>query len=396
VLAAFVAMGLAVGTWGARVPDVRADLDLSEGSLGAALLGLSIGAVAGSWLGGALVRRLGARRVVTGGWLLMAATLVPPGLAGSWATLAASLTAVGLAIGVIDVAVNGAGVQLEEVSDEPLLSGLHAGWSGGVLVGAGAGALAVAAGVGTGPHLVLVAGTVAVTALVAGPHVPAGRIAVIAEALHDGAADGSGPRRRAATRRLSALAAIGGAIFLVEGALLDWSGILVRDDLGGGAVLGALAVTGFSAGGLVGRMAGDGLAARWGPDRLIRVGVVVATVAFGAALASPWAAPVPVLLGVVGVGIAPSVPLAFAAAGRAHGERGIAVVTTAGYGSYLAGPGIIGGLAHAVTLQAALVVPLLLVAATGALAWSTRPPSRDRGGTAPPPVSGKEGPWRCG
>jgi hypothetical protein len=120
---------------------------------------------------------------------------------------------------------------------------------------------------------------------------------------------------------------------------------------------------------------GDRLAARWGPDRLIRVGVVLATVAFAAALASPWAPPVPVLLGLVGLGIAPAVPLAFAAAGAARGERGIAIVTTAGYGCYLAGPGLIGGLAHTTDLQIALVLPLLLVVATGTLAWSTRPPS---------------------
>lgn len=373
VLAAFAGLGLAVGSWGGRIPDVREDLDLSEGSLGAALLGLSIGAVAGSWLGGALVRRLGSRPVVTAGWLLVAAALVPPGLAGSWTALALAVTALGLAIGIIDVAVNGAGVQLEEASDEPLLSGLHAGWNAGLLLGTGAAALAITAGVGTGLHLALVSVVVAGAALVAGPHVPAGRIDVIAEALHDDHPDPVEPRRRAAARRLAALAAIGGAIFLVEGALLDWSGILVRDDLDGGAVLGALAVTGFSAGGLAGRLAGDRLAARWGPDRLIRTGVVVAAMAFTAALASPWAAPVPVLLGVVGAGIAPSVPLAFAAAGRAHGERGIAVVTTAGYGCYLAGPGLIGGLAHAATLQLALVLPLILVIATATLAWSTRP-----------------------
>src|SRR5688500_9227060 len=109
-------MGVAVGSWGTRVPDVRDHLDLGDGSLGAALLGLAVGAGLGSWLGGLLVRRFGARPVVTGAWLALAVTLVGPGLAGSWAALTAAVAAFGLAIGVLDVAVNGAGVQLEASS----------------------------------------------------------------------------------------------------------------------------------------------------------------------------------------------------------------------------------------------------------------------------------------
>lgn len=372
VLGAFGALGVVVGSWGARVPDVREDLDLGEGSLGAALLGLSVGAVLGSWAGGLLVRRFGSRPVVTVAWVAMALAVLPPGLAGSWGQLTAAVAVFGLAIGVLDVAMNGAGVQLETTSHEPLLSGLHAGWSGGVLAGAGLGALAVAADVGTAAHLAAVGVVVAVIGVAVGRHVPDGRIATVAEEHHDDAERAEAGRRGRA-RRLAALAGIGGAIFLAEGALLDWAGVLVREDLGGGPVLGALAVTGFSAGGLVGRLAGDRLAARWGPDRLIRAGVAVATAAFAAALASPWPGPVPVLLAVVGGGIAPSVPLAFAAAGRSFGEHGIATVTTAGYGAYLAGPAVIGGLAHASDLQVALVLPLGLVAAVALLAWSTRP-----------------------
>ena len=63
---AFWALGLTAGSWGSRIPDVKDDLGLSEGALGSALLGLSIGAVIGAWFGGLLVHRLGGRRVITG------------------------------------------------------------------------------------------------------------------------------------------------------------------------------------------------------------------------------------------------------------------------------------------------------------------------------------------
>src|SRR6266508_5734494 len=91
VLGAFAVLGVAAGSWGARIPDVRADLELSEGALGTALLALPIGAVSGSWVGGMLVRRYGSRQVVTGAWFATAATLVLPGVAPTWAALGASL-----------------------------------------------------------------------------------------------------------------------------------------------------------------------------------------------------------------------------------------------------------------------------------------------------------------
>lgn len=371
VLGAFGVAGLAGGSWGARIPDVRDRLELSDGALGTALLGLSIGAVVGAWFGGVLARRVGSRRVVVASWVLVGVALALPGWAPGWPALVASLLALGLAVGVLDVAMNGAGVQLEVAAGRPLLSGLHAAWSGGVLLGAGLGSVAVAIGLSTRTHLGLIAVVIVATGVAGRAEVPDGRAAGTVGAGSTDTTDATGAGAVRERRRLIALAAIGGCVFLAEGAVLDWSGVYVRDDLDGADILGALAVTGLSAGGLLGRLAGDRLAARWGAPTLVRRGIVLAVVAFAAALALPVAPLVPVLLVAVGAGVAPAVPLAFAAAGRRRGEHGIAVVTTAGYGAYLAGPALIGWLAEAVSLRVALLVPLALVAALLALAWST-------------------------
>ena len=381
---AFLALGAAAGSWGSRIPDVKEDLGLSDGALASALLGLSIGAVAGSWLGGLLVRRFGSRRVIGGSWVAVGLMLASPGLAHSWRWLAVAALVVGLAIGVLDVSMNGAGIQLEHAAGEPLLNGLHARWSAGVLLGAGVGSLAVAAHIHTAAHLAGAGLVLAVSALFAWRQLPDGTIATAGLADVDPLTvdprtvdpPDDPPEEEPANpgtggRRLVALAAIGGFVFLGEGALMDWSGVFVRDVLDGGALLGALAVTGLSAGGLAGRLVGDRLAARWSPPVLVGRGVVLAAVALAAVLTTPVAASVPILLAVVGVGISPAVPLAFAAAGHRWGERGIAVVTTAGYGCYLAAPAVIGGIAHTWSLRLALLVPLVLVVAVIPLAWST-------------------------
>ena len=249
------------------------------------------------------------------GWVVVGVAVVLPGLAGSWATLAAAELLLGLAVGVLDVSMNGAGVQLEHEAETPLLSGLHAGWSGGVLLGAG---LARWRSASAWPSTSTSWWSACSWWRPPGPSSdrrPTGgssRGVRFLDLL---------PRRIRAARparrgRLAALAAIGGCVFLAEGALLDWAGVLVREDLDGGKLLGALAVTGVLAGGLGGRLAGDRLAAAWGSARLVRISVAVATVALALSLLSPVAFPVPLLLVVVGAGLAPAVPLAFAAAGR--------------------------------------------------------------------------------
>lgn len=381
VLGAFVALGFAAGNWGSRVPDVKSDLDLSEGALGAALLMLALGAVSGSWLGSLLVRRYGFRLVVRTAWIVLGGALVLPGLVATMSALAAALFVFGLAIGVLDVSMNGAGVVLEAAARRPLMNGLHAGWSAGVLMGAAMGVAAVVADIPTDMHLAGAGLIIVVTGASFGGRVPDGQIG-IDTSEHDDL--DTRVAEQTSRRRLAALAAIGGFVFLAEGALLDWAGVLVRETLGGGEILGVLAVIGVAAGGLLGRLSGDRLTERVGAASLIRSGSIVAAAVLGAVLLSPIAWPAPILIVIVGAGIAPAVPLAFAAAGRLYGAAGISIVTTAGYGCYLVGPAAIGWLADHVGLQAALVLPLTLVVGIAFLAWSTAD-SSELGDNAPHP-----------
>jgi MFS family permease len=84
-------------------------------------------------------------------------------------------------------------------------------------------------------------------------------------------------------------------------------------------------------------------------------------VAFGMALALATTAPSLVIVGflLVGLALAAIVPLAFSVAGDLMPERAasaISVVTTFGYGGFLLGPPLVGGLAEVVGLRVALSV----------------------------------------
>jgi len=158
----FFSLGALVATWAARIPALQARLHLSAGSLGLALLGPAVGLFAATLPTGALLTRLRARTVIAGGLAVYTVSLPCVALAGGTLSLFAVLLA-------IDVAMNTEAASLEVRAGRPIMSGMHAAYSGGGLVGAGAGAVVASVGVTLGAHLLaasLVAAAVGIGALV--------------------------------------------------------------------------------------------------------------------------------------------------------------------------------------------------------------------------------------
>src|SRR5215218_70516 len=166
VRAAFLIHSTVSGSWAPRLPAIKDSLELSDGELGTALVGLAIGLVVGTRLAGAPVDRFGSRPVMRVGFPVLAATLVLPGLAGSLAALFVSLLVLGLASGALDVAMNAQGIEVERHVGRPILSGLHGLWSVGLGIGAGVAALAAAIGAEPLEHFAVVAAVLAVASLV--------------------------------------------------------------------------------------------------------------------------------------------------------------------------------------------------------------------------------------
>ena len=165
VTAVFVVHGLLFASWTAHIPDVKAHLGLTDGTLGFALLGAPVGSVmamiAASWL----LPRVGSRPVVRVALVGYCAAGPLVGLTGSLPALFAALFAWGAFQGTLDVAMNTQAIAVERTGGRILMSGLHGSWSIGAFAGAGIGALAVAAGITLSLQL-LVMGTIAL--LVAG------------------------------------------------------------------------------------------------------------------------------------------------------------------------------------------------------------------------------------
>jgi MFS family permease len=99
VLAVFALNGFALGGWFVRIPAVQDRLGIGEGLLGVALLGAAVGALLSMTVTGALISRLGSRRVVGATALLLPISLIPLALAPNVVALALALLLVGAANG---------------------------------------------------------------------------------------------------------------------------------------------------------------------------------------------------------------------------------------------------------------------------------------------------------
>lgn len=366
VTALFVAHGALIGTWVARIPAIKDDLDLSEGGLGLVLLCATLGGFVFMPLAGWIVAHEGSR--ATARQSLVAMALLVPALA--WAPnpllLAAALFAFGAALGSLDVAMNAHGLVVEAHYGRPILSSFHAGWSLGGLVGAGAGALVAWAGVNPLPHFTAAA-------------VVFGAIGLLGSAgLLPSEADRpeAPPRIGRPPRRLAVLAALAFCGLLAEGAVADWGAVYLAESLDTGAAVAALGFAAFSVAMVAGRLLGDALTSRWGPVALTRRGAALAGGALAIALIV--GNPVVALLAFacMGAGIAAMVPIFFRAGGSLPGvpaSVGIATLTTAGYTAFLVGPPAIGFAAEAVGLPLALGICVVLLAVLVALADRIEP-----------------------
>ena len=132
------------------------------------------------------------------------------------------------------------------------------------------------------------------------------------------------PRRRARvrwwhSRTLVALAAMGIAASMLEGAPLEWGTLYLTDELHAASGVAAAATVTFTVGMVVARLVGDHLVDRFGVPAVLRCGAAAAAVALLAALGLDNVGVVLVAWFVIGAGVATSYPALFVAAGRAPG-----------------------------------------------------------------------------
>ncbi|WP_039638061.1 MFS transporter [Streptomyces sp. 769] len=376
IAAVFLVHGSVTGNFATRIPWIQDHTQIPPGQLGLALAFPAIGASLAMPLAGRIGHRFGARAALRGLLALWTLSLALPALAPGLPALCGALLVYGGASGMADVAMNALGVETEDRLGRPVMSGLHGMWSVGALLGSAAGTVAAHTGTDARLHL-------------AGAALVATLLGVLACRgvldLRSAPEEHPPPRFALPPRSALVIGAIGFCAVFAEGASLDWSAVYLRDLLGTDAGLAAACTTAFSCTMAAVRLAGDKVVARFGPVRTVRAGGVLATA--GGLLIVTAGRPAQAMtgFGLVGLGIAVVVPLAFAAAGHSGPAPGqaIAGVATVTYASGLIAPSAIGGIAQATSLTGSFLLVTALILGLVAGAGVLRVPGRTAAAGAP-------------
>ncbi len=357
----FSANGFGFGAWVAHMPAFKAALELSDGTLGLALLGAALASLVAMPLAGAAIARRGSRGVALASGIAASLSLALPFLAQTYAVFVAAAIVIGAAYSTFDVAMNAQAVACETRVRKPLMSSFHAAFSFGGLFGSLASMVTISRGFGrTVDGLVAAAICVALVAIA----IPS----LLDDPLPPRAPAAAVARARRLLLPLGAIALLG---LLSEGAMADWSGVYLRDVLRQPAATSAAGFGAFSIAMAFGRLAGDRIVVRFGQRGTLAGGATLAAGALGAALLAPDPVITFAAFAIVGLGLANVVPIVFGTAGHVPGLGagvGIAAVSTLGYAGFVVGPPAIGLTADAFGLRWGLGLVVASIAAIAGVA----------------------------
>lgn len=354
ITAAFMVNGALYGIWGARIPAVASQLDLSHNQLGLLLLLLAFGAIVCFPVAGRMADRHGApfitRVLMVGMGLSMIGLAAAPNV---W-LLAIMLFVFGACHGGMDVAMNAWGADIERHEGRIWMPSFHAMWSFGAGLGAITGVFAVANGVSYAWHFVIAAMAV--------PALGFWGMNIVWQTAIKPQSE-STPLVQLPKGMLLLIGVFAFCTTLGEGAVIDWSAIYLIEVAAAEEQIAPIGLAVFSSTMVAMRLAGGWVISRFGTTQSAIVCGIMAALGTGTVVLGQT--PILIMIGfaLMGFGYALAMPIAFRRAGNDPDmppAQAIASVATLGYGGILLGPPVIGFLSDWFSLRSAFGVLLLL------------------------------------
>ena len=355
VRASFFIGGFGTATWAPLVPFLRDRLAIGDDTLGMLLLLIGCGSLLTMPLSGNLTARFGCRRVITAISVIFALLLLALSQVSSLPLTIICMLLFGMSMGCIDVAINIAAILVESSSGKRLMSSIHACWSLGGFFGAGLYGLWVGF-MGWTPFISTVISSIIILGIITlfSTHIP----------TYGGKSTGKLITLPRGVVIFVGIIALG--FFLVEGAIMDWSGVYLVTVRNMDIASAGMGFTVFSAAMLTMRFLGDITIVKLGQRTVVLGG---SSIALAGMLLVIFAANAELLyLGFfcIGIGCANMVPVFFSMLGRQNDmpvASAMAAVSSMGYTGVLLGPALIGFIAHATNLEWAfgLLAGIILV-----------------------------------
>ena len=376
----FFFLGVLIGGWSTRIPEVKTELGLNDATLGRVLMGSTVGIIISSQVIGWLMRELGAKKVFYMGSLIFPVGYLCIAFAPNAYIIFIGAVFFVLGYAFIDNPITMITQDLEKVADRKFLSGFHAFWCMGTLVAAFLGSFLI----GHVPYPIHLSGLAILSFSVL---VIAGRELEAKEA--------NGEKKEKIDfpwfgKNTGIIWAIGFAMLCASSAefgATDWSALFLRDVLGitGQFYVGAFMA--FEIGMITSRLLGDKYIHSYGPEKVIKicgfVGSVMwlATMLLGVEMShgNKVMAYVVILLGylVAGLGVGPMYPALITIVGRLSGvETSVAfarclLIALMGFAVV---PGLIGHISDLSSLNIAMLLPITLLGIGGYMSQVARSP----------------------
>jgi len=360
----YTILGFSVAAWATLIPYAKENLNVQEGILGLLLLCLGAGAVCAMPFSGALASRYGCRKVLALLIPIFLICLVLLSIIDNVWLFALTLAIFGIATGIVDVVMNIQGVFIEQAHNKNMMSGFHAMYSiGGVL---GSGLMAAMLSMGLSPFvscaILAISGCIIVLIFAVKYFLPYGdsgkkaaSIFVIPQGL------------------ILILSILCFMLYMNEGVVLDWSGLFLTQERGIEPAHAAISFAVFSATTALGRLAGDRLVQMFGVKKLLIGGGFLAAMGHGLVLGSNSFTLALIGFGIIGLGAANMIPQLFSLSGSQKAiplHVAIATVTTIGYAGLLVGPAFMGFVAELTGLPSIFAIMAVLLIIVGII--STR------------------------
>lgn len=345
----FASLNIWFGTWAIYIPTVKENLGIDKSQLGFAIFFLSLGVFTVFPVAAKIINKIGVGRATWYGVLLSSLAALFPLIAPNLYALMVSLFIFGAAQGLTDIAMNTLVTEIEKEDKENFMSAAHGFFSlGGVVAGLGS-FLILSIG-SPRLHMAIVVALVLVI-----------NYFLYKNYVHITAAPVE--KESFSLKLFKPLLIIGIVSFIVmggEGAIVDWSGLYLKEISLAPEALWGTGFLAFSTTMTLGRFLGDGISQHIGSVKMVALGISIAILGYFSVLSTNTFMAI-LGFGLIGLGFSVIIPELFRIGGNVKGiesSQGIAFIAGTGYAGFLSAPPILGFLAESSSLVLSFIVLL--------------------------------------
>ncbi|WP_209406114.1 MFS transporter [Pseudozobellia sp. WGM2] len=355
----FASINILFGTWAIYIPTVKENLDIDKSQLGIAIFFLALGVFIVFPFASIIINRIGVGKATRAGVILSCFAALFPLLAPNYYLLAFSLFLFGACNGFTDISMNTLVTEIEKEDKQKFMSASHGFFSlGGVLAGLGSFLI----GPLNNPPLHMGLAVVLVLIVNAFFHK---RFKDVVAATEE--------KEAFSLKLFKPLLFLGIISFVAmgsEGAIVDWSGLYLKEISLAPEILWGAGFLGFQVTMTVGRFLGDGISSKIGSIKMVTIASIVVMLGYALVLTTDIYMAI-IGFALSGLGFSVIVPEVFRIGGNVKGidsSQGVSFIAGTGYTGFLLAPPLLGFVADTSSLVTCFIVllgcALLILSAT--------------------------------